>query len=83
MSHWGGKVYRLTIDFEMGDDLESATECAEHIIEQVQGVTPPEGMKGSFNVRLTHDQDRGNKNYLDINENGHCTNKKLVKEFTL
>ena len=38
----------------------------------------------TINYRLGHDEDRQKSNYLDINENGHASNKKiridLIKE---
>ena len=39
-------------------------ECLKHL-----------GIK-EVNYRLGNDDDRQRSNYLDINENGHCSNKK-------
>ena len=70
------KVYRLHIDVPLGTDLEKAKDLAEHLVEIMKGEFYGEGLT-FLQYRLSHDDDRGNKNYLDINENGHCTNKKM------
>lgn len=69
-------MYRLHIDIPINTDLNSSSEIAKKVIKileemKVDGVELAQ-------YRLSNDEDRGNKNYLDINENGHCTNKKIV-----
>lgn len=68
--------YRLHIDIPLGDDLEESKAQAEHIVDFLSAMSKIEGVD-FFQYKLSHDQDRANKNYLDINENGHCSNKKI------
>lgn len=79
-------MYRLHIDIPLGEDAERATSIAREFtkwilldeeakdrIRRVMG--SGEGM--SLNYRLGNDADRQKSNYLDINENGHVSTKKI------
>ena len=72
-------MYRLHIDLPLDEDLENSQQLSEHIIEILKNELYGEGLS-VVQYRLSNDTDRGNKNYLDINENGHCSNKKLSFE---
>jgi hypothetical protein len=81
--------YRLHIDIPLGEDEEKATHNAYLLIEELiteHGRTIPMALKLNLHekygvdevyYRLGHDDDRQKSNYLDKNENGHCSNKKL------
>lgn len=71
--------YRLHIDVPLGEDLEKAKHLAFFAVEYLSQMQKT-GID-MFQYRLSHDLDRGNKNYLDINENGHCSSKKNKVEF--
>ena len=68
--------FRLHIDIPLNNDLEDCIVTVEHIVEYLKQMEKIEGVE-YFQYKLSHDLDRANKNYLDINENGHCSNKKL------
>jgi hypothetical protein len=72
--------YRLNIDFPLAADLEESKLLTALIVEHIARMQKFEGVE-MFQYRLSHDSDRGNKNYLDINENGHCSNKKIKVEY--
>jgi hypothetical protein len=72
-------TYRLILDIPLTHDLTQSKQIAEHIIDYMKDMEKIEGAD-VFQYRLSHDSDRGNKNYFDINENGHCTNKKIKVE---
>ena len=72
--------YRLHIDIALGTDLEEAKELADHIVGHIARMEIIEGLS-NFKYKLCNDGDRGNKNYLDINENGHCSNQKIQRDF--
>jgi len=73
-------TYRLTLDIPLTNDLTDSKHIADHIIDYLKQMNKIEGAD-MFQYRLSHDSDRGNKNYFDINENGHCTNKKIKVEW--
>jgi hypothetical protein len=70
--------YRLHIDIPLGTDEEQAKKIARNFVQSHLDFTntSSDGVK-EVNYRLGHDEDRQRSNYLDINENGHCSNKKL------
>jgi hypothetical protein len=72
--------YRLHIDIPLGKDVSEARNLADHLIEIMRNEFYGEGLR-LIQYKLSHDSDRGNKNYLDINENGHASNKKVKIEF--
>jgi hypothetical protein len=68
-------MYRIAIDSPLGEDQEKAITIAKKIAEflstmKIEGVD-------FVQYRLANDWDRGTKNYLDIDSNGHCSNKKF------
>ena len=70
--------YRLHIDIPLGTNEEEAKQIARTFVQSLLDFTNTsrDGVK-EVNYRLGHDEDRQKSNYLDINENGHCSNKKL------
>tara|TARA_B100001094_G_scaffold333124_1_gene408820 strand:- start:47944 stop:48177 length:234 start_codon:yes stop_codon:yes gene_type:complete len=70
--------YRMHIDMPVGMDKEEAVKKSRYIlgvIENNLGTIRAHGVE-SVNFRLGNDADRQKSNYLDVNENGHCSNKK-------
>jgi hypothetical protein len=76
-------MFRLHIDIPivLPDDVvnqqASAREHAREIMDRVLMIIADQcpGVT-RVNYRLGNDEDRGTPNYLVINENGHCSNKK-------
>jgi hypothetical protein len=71
--------YRFILDSPLGEDQEQAIVLAKKISEflstmKIDGVD-------TIQYRLGNDWDRGAKNYLDINSNGHASNKKFKIDF--
>ena len=73
-------MYRLHIDIPIGYNLDDSATQASQITLLVKEALERSGMKIEMNYRLGNDEDRGKKNYLDINENGHASNKKIRHE---
>ena len=70
-------IHRLHIDIPLTGNLDEAAIQSKQIVNKIQEALDGMRIKGShFNYRLGHDDDRQRSNYLDINENGHCSNKK-------
>jgi len=75
--------YRLHIDVPLGTDEEKAINTANLIIQWCFHDDRHQVMKMGIhsieqvNYRLGHDEDRQKSNYLDKNENGHVSNKKM------
>tara|TARA_Y100001938_G_scaffold146093_1_gene224245 strand:- start:566 stop:814 length:249 start_codon:yes stop_codon:yes gene_type:complete len=76
-------TYRLHIDIPLGDDEERAIYKSKLLIQEILGTHNDTIMHlnekydvNLMNYRLGHDDDRQKSNYLDKNENGHCSNKK-------
>jgi hypothetical protein len=68
--------YRLHIDIPLSTDGKVPTEVVEKIMTVFDKSNfCVEGIQ-CVNYRLGHDDDRQRSNYLDINENGHCSNRK-------
>lgn len=71
--------YRLHIDIPiLTGDMNEAANVAKTIMEHIHAALSYQHDKfNSVNYRLGHDEDRQKSNYLDLNEKGHCSNKKL------
>ena len=75
-------MYRLHIDIPLGLNEEQAVNTANLIMEwcfhddRHQVTKMEQHGIGQVNYRLGNDEDRQKSNYLDKNENGHCSNKK-------
>jgi len=79
-------MYRLHIDIPMGTSEEEAIAAAKQLMEwhfvdvdakeKIQRLSVGVDLS-TINYRLGHDEDRQKSNYLDINENGHASNKKI------
>ena len=68
--------YRLHIDVPLSCDRDSSVENTEAIIKKIiASLTEENGKEITLRYRLGHDEDRSRKNHLDLNENGHVTNK--------
>jgi len=75
--------YRLHVDIPLGTDEKTAQFKANLLVQDFLG-THEVNIKHldekynvkQFNYRLGHDEDRQKSNYLDVNENGHASNKK-------
>ncbi len=77
-------MYRLHIDIPLGHNEEEAIRMTESLMRwtfkdvdcktRLKMLTS-DGIE-QINYRLGHDEDRQKSNYLDKNENGHCSNKK-------
>ena len=67
-------MHRLHVDIPLTLDLTQSQEISRKIVEFLSTMNIEEVKLIQY--KLSHDLDRANKNYLDINENGHCTNKK-------
>jgi len=81
-------MFRLHIDVPLDMTQEDAIKWAQSfqfwLTESINNAKPMH--KGFFDskilgVRLGCDTDRQRSNYLQINENGHCSNRKTVIEF--
>jgi len=79
-------MYRLHIDIPLGTSEENAIPAAKQLMEwhfadvdakdRIQTIS--RGVElSTINYRLGHDEDRQKSNYLNINENGHASNKKI------
>jgi hypothetical protein len=76
-------MYRLHIDIPLGTDEKTAKDIANSILQwsffddknQTKIRLKQYGVE-QVNYRLGNDEDRQKSNYLDKNENGHCSNKK-------
>lgn len=68
--------YRLHIDVPLSPDRDTSVEKTEAIIKKIiASLTEENGLEITLRYRLGHDEDRSRKNHLDLNENGHVTNK--------
>ena len=79
-------MYRLHIDIPIGIDEEKAVSATKQLMEwYFVDIDAKDRIKrlahnvdlSTINYRLGHDEDRQKSNYLDINENGHASNKKI------
>ena len=82
--------YRLHIDIPLGGDEEKAINKAKNLVQEFfedninfsSGSGTVHILKEKYNIdqinyRLGYDEDRQKSNYLNKNENGHVTNKKI------
>ncbi len=72
-------MYRLHVDIPLSKDLDQSIDLSKQIVDflstlKINGVDVVQ-------YKLSNDTDRANKNYLDINENGHASNKKMQIKF--
>jgi len=76
--------YRLHIDIPLGTDEEKAIHTSQHLMEWLFHDDRHQCMKmemhgvSKVGYRLGFDEDRQKSNYLDKNENGHVSNKKIT-----
>ncbi len=70
--------YRLFIDIPINQSEEDAVLTSRRIIGLLETESSRIKCEGvdAVNFRLGHDSDRQKSNYLEINNNGHCSNKK-------
>ena len=71
--------FRLHLDCPLGTNQEEAIANAKNFLERFKEYfrkDVDESLAKNFQFRLANDDDRGRKNYLIINENGHAANKK-------
>ena len=82
--------YRLHIDIPLGVNEDEAIQEAKKVIRDIEvRWTHPRSRPvdqdmsvDRVNYRLGFDDDRAKTNYLDINEEGHCSTKKSRIVFT-
>lgn len=72
-------MYRFHIDIPLSKDETQSKDLSNRIVEFLKSMKV-DGVE-LIQYRLGNDSDRGNKNHLSIDENGHCTNKKTKIEF--
>jgi len=80
-------MYRLHVDIPLGHNEEIAKQVAGSIVrwvfqdgdaqERIQRLALDRFDIKEINCRLGNDEDRQKSNYLDVNENGHTSNKKI------
>jgi hypothetical protein len=82
-------MYRLHIDIPLGPNEDDAIQQVEDLMKwHFEDVDAQEKIKylmgnvDTVNYRLGHDEDRQKSNYLNKNENGHVTNKKIRLTFS-
>jgi hypothetical protein len=68
--------YRLHLDISLSADQEHSKLVALSLIDLLRYALREYPEKDNVQVRLGNDSDRGRKNYLEINENGHAANGK-------
>jgi hypothetical protein len=67
-------MFRLHIDIPVSAET---IEKAQEIARQIVGSVPfPTAEVKEMNYRLGNDEDRQRSNYLDMDENGHCSHRK-------
>ncbi len=73
--------YRIHIDMPLGTDQEEALSKIKsvmgHCISEEVDFFRSIGID-KIGIRLGHDDDRQKSNYLNINDNGHVSNKKTM-----
>ena len=79
--------YRLHIDIPLGMNEDTAKYKSKLLVQEFLnshhdslGHLNEKYDIDQFNYRLGHDEDRQKSNYLDVNENGHVSNKKCKIE---
>lgn len=75
-------MFRLNIDFPLGEDEEKAQRISESLIKILKEELPEYKAYGTIpenllmQYRMSRDEDRTIKNYFVKDENGHCTRSK-------
>jgi hypothetical protein len=78
-------MYRLHIDIPLGTDEAKAIYKANLLMQELIKEHPQHSNLAHINekyqieqvnYRLGNDEDRQKSNYFDMDENGHCSNKK-------
>ena len=67
-------MYRLFLDLPLFLDPQKSIDVSKKVLDFLSTMEIEE--VNNIQYRLGNDTDRGNKNYLDVNENGHASNKK-------
>ena len=82
-------MYRLHIDIPLGPNEDDAIQQVEDLMkwhfedkDAQEKIKYLMGNVDTVNYRLGHDEDRQKSNYLNKNENGHVTNKKIRLTFS-
>ena len=68
-------MYRLVLDVTISEDQEESIKKAKELIEFLNVVN--QGRLSGMKYRLSRDEDRSIRNYLDIDTGGHASTKKL------
>lgn len=77
-------MYRLHIDIPLGEDQNNSIVRSNDIVNRIKDILKEHNLVGCGDImqyRLGEDTDRQPSNYLQINANGHCSNKKIRVEF--
>ena len=87
-------MFRLHLDVPLDMSQDEAIQWADNFKNQLKSVIAHDiecwcpSQKGlwdmsgkTLGIRLGKDTDRQRSNYLDLNENGHCSNKKTTIQF--
>lgn len=70
--------YRLHFDIALeGMTQQEAIEWSTLFVDDLKNRMQMNLNNRSVGVKLSNDEDRGNKNYLQINQNGHASSKKI------
>ena len=73
--------YRLHIDVPLVADMNESVAMSKQLIEIIKNSLVDNNIENiKINYRLGNDEDRQKSNYLNINENGHVSNKKSIIE---
>ncbi len=73
--------YRLHIDVPLVADMNESVAMSKQLIEIIKNSLVDNNIENiKINYRLGNDEDRQKSNYLNINENGHASNKKSIIE---
>jgi len=73
--------YRLHIDVPLVADINQSVAMSKQLIEIIKNSLVDNNIENiKINYRLGNDEDRQKSNYLNINENEHASNKKIIIE---
>jgi predicted phosphoribosyltransferase len=73
--------YRLHIDVPLVADMNESIAMSNKIVELLQKCLNESDLESvRVNYRLGNDEDRTNKNYLVLTDNGHATKNKSYFE---
>jgi len=72
--------YRFHLDVPLGTDQAVAIQAAKFLVAQLEACVKNNSLSlgTECQYRLGFDTDRQRSNYLDIDEQGHCSNKKMT-----